>query len=271
MGKTITTHLLDGTPNGVQEIQIGNKTIIAYVIPRSKVKAINEISELSYSSLYMLYEQETKEVYVGHTDNFLKRIVHHDKNKPFWEHVIVFTTQADVLNKSDISYLEYLAIDSIKSSSLFTYDSKNTQIPNRQKLMRYQEDMMNEYFEDVQFITQFVGLDIFKRKIEESDRHYFYAKGKKVNAKGFYDSNSFIVLSGSEVSETVTPSYKRPTNREILIEEHAEKKDTKIVLNEDIIFGSPSTGASFVFGSSRNGWDIWKNEEGKTLDEVYRK
>ena len=36
-------------------------------------------------------------------------------------------------------------------------------------------------------------------------------------------------------------------------------------------FSSPSTAATFVLGRSSNGWLDWKDEEGNTLDFVYRK
>jgi hypothetical protein len=36
-------------------------------------------------------------------------------------------------------------------------------------------------------------------------------------------------------------------------------------------FSSPSTAADFCIGSSNNGWIVWKDKDGQTLDEVYRK
>ncbi len=36
-------------------------------------------------------------------------------------------------------------------------------------------------------------------------------------------------------------------------------------------FSSPSTAASVVLGRSANGWTEWKDQYGKTLDEIIRK
>jgi len=36
-------------------------------------------------------------------------------------------------------------------------------------------------------------------------------------------------------------------------------------------FPSPSTAADFCIGSSNNGWLVWKDKDGQTLDAVYRK
>lgn len=42
------------------------------------------------------------------------------------------------------------------------------------------------------------------------------------------------------------------------------------VLQVDVVTKSPSTAGWIVLGCSNNGWNVWKDESGKTLDE-YRK
>ena len=42
-------------------------------------------------------------------------------------------------------------------------------------------------------------------------------------------------------------------------------------LNVSVSFSSPSSAAMFVLGGSTNGWIEWKNKDGKTLDELFRK
>ena len=43
-----------------------------------------------------------------------------------------------------------------------------------------------------------------------------------------------------------------------------------LVLTSDKTFSSPSTASDFCIGSSNNGWLVWKDGNGRTLDEVYR-
>ena len=43
------------------------------------------------------------------------------------------------------------------------------------------------------------------------------------------------------------------------------------MLNVSVSFTSPSSAAMFVLGGSTNGWVEWKNKDGKTLDELFRK
>ena len=52
------------------------------------------------------------------------------------------------------------------------------------------------------------------------------------------------------------------------------EKEEKYYLMKSMSFTPPpppSGAACFVLGGSRNGWAEWKNKDGKTLDEVYRK
>jgi hypothetical protein len=56
-----------------------------------------------------------------------------------------------------------------------------------------------------------------------------------------------------------------------MINNYTEIEDDNAVLKEDIEFKSPSKAADFCIGSSNNGWVVWKDEDGKTLDMVFRK
>jgi len=42
-------------------------------------------------------------------------------------------------------------------------------------------------------------------------------------------------------------------------------------LTVSVSFTSPSSAGMFVLGGSINGWTEWKDKDGKTLDELYRK
>ena len=52
--------------------------------------------------------------------------------------------------------------------------------------------------------------------------------------------------------------------------EYSSIQDDKLVMNSDKTFSSPSSAADFCTGSNVNGWNIWKDNEGKTLADVYR-
>lgn len=78
-------------------------------------------------------------------------------------------------------------------------------------------------------------------------------------------------MKGSTVAAETTPSFAWKEKRKSLIQEYTTIKNGKLVLNSDKTFNSPSTAASFCIGRSCNGWTIWTDDNGQTLDSVYRK
>jgi hypothetical protein len=86
----------------------------------------------------------------------------------------------------------------------------------------------------------------------------------KVEANGTQTTEGFVVLQGSSVSpvddDTVPTVIKERRAKAQLDENH--------VLQEDILFSSPSYAAMFVIGKSANGLTSWKTADGKTLKSL---
>ena len=49
------------------------------------------------------------------------------------------------------------------------------------------------------------------------------------------------------------------------------KKGTFYSFQSDYIFKSPSAASSAILGRPSNGWNDWKDENGRSLDDVKRK
>ncbi|MDP8099372.1 GIY-YIG nuclease family protein [Pasteurella atlantica] len=279
MGKTIITHFLEGTPKGIQSVQISNKTIMGFVIPRVALKKAQEIDELIGSpSLYILIgegKNAEPQAYIGQTDDFLARIIDHNQKKDFWNKALVFISQT-VLNKAEVLYLEYVALQYAKENGTYTLN-ENKQNPKEPKLQRHVKDTLNDFFIDVRFITEFLNYPLFKTAEQHNQKianiDYFYT-ARNSRSKGFYDENGFTVVKGSIISQKETPSFKNKNaleKRHQLIEQIVDKTGYEWVLKVDYTFTSPSSAATFCIGSNSNGWIEWKNSDGKTLDEIYRK
>lgn len=73
------------------------------------------------------------------------------------------------------------------------------------------------------------------------------------------------------IAKTSTPSLKWGDKRDRLASEYAITEGGKLIMTSDKTFSSPSSAADFCVGSSNNGWIVWKDEDGNTLDSVYRK
>lgn len=272
MGKTITTYLIDGDPKGTQYSFISNKICQMFVVPRSNLSYLNEQEKLQKPAFYILIgeDESTKpQAYIGETENFKERVRDHDNKKEFWQKALIFVSKDEDITKTDVQYLEYKAIAEAKKANTFVL-SENKQIPKAPNLPEHQRDAMDEFFEDIKFLTSFMGCNIFDIS-QPKEEHLFYTNGRGCRAKGFYSSSGFTVLKGSILANSCVPSFNWKEKREKLIKEYATFENENWVMNSDKIFSSPSTATDFCIGSSNNGWLVWKDKNGNTLDSVYRK
>ena len=97
--------------------------------------------------------------------------------------------------------------------------NENKPIPKVPNLPEYQRDSMDEFFEDVKFLTSFIGCNIFEiiKTKEQQDLHLFYTTGRGYNAKGYYNASGFTVLKGSMIKKDSVPSLNWKVKRELLI------------------------------------------------------
>lgn len=272
MGKTVTTYLIDGDPKGTQYSFISNKICQMFVIPRSNLAYLNEQEKLHKPAFYILIgeDEATKpQAYIGETENFKERVKDHDSKKEFWQKALVFVSKDEDMTKADVQYLEYRAIAEAKLSNSFVLN-ENKQIPKAPNLPEHQRDAMDEFFEDIKFLSSFIGCNIFDIA-QPKEEHLFYTKGRGCDAKGYYNSAGFTVLKDSILANNSVPSFGWKEKREKLIKEYATFENGNWIMNSDKTFSSPSTAADFCIGSSNNGWLVWKDMDNNTLDYIYRK
>lgn len=272
MGKTVTTYLIDGDPKGTQYAFISNKICQMFVVPRSNLAYLNEQEKLQKPAFYILIgeDEATKpQAYIGETENFKERVKDHDSKKTFWQKALIFVSKDADMTKADVQYLEHKAIAEAKQTNAFVLN-ENKQIPKAPNLPEYQRDAIDEFFEDVKFLTSFIGCNIFELTKFHAE-HLFYTKGRGCDAKGIYGSNGFTVLKGSVIAKTSVPSLKWDKKRTNIMHEYADFSEDELVMTSDKTFASPSTASSFCLGRPSNGWADWKDKDGNTLDSVYRK
>ncbi|MCD8150233.1 MAG: DUF4357 domain-containing protein, partial [Clostridiales bacterium] len=86
----------------------------------------------------------------------------------------------------------------------------------------------------------------------------------KVEADGSQTSEGFVVYKGSRISpedDDTIPAVIKQRRKAASIDENG-------ILQEDVLFTSPSYAAMFVIGKSANGLTSWKTSEGKTLKSL---
>ena len=90
-------------------------------------------------------------------------------------------------------------------------------------------------------------------------------KDGSYDATGDYnpETNALVVRSGSLVSNDILRSttFRGAKSIERMRNAHVNNR----VVQDDVLFSSPSTAANFVTGRSCNGMIMWKAENGKSI------
>lgn len=269
ISKTITLFLLGGDPTGTKKVQLSNWSGMAFIIPRNKLEIVNQREELQKQCVYFLVggTSVTPEVYVGEAENFKRRISAH-QSKDFWNTCIVFSAKDENLSKANIRFLEALFVLDCKTANKATLHNAN--LPEGSKLSEEQESEMHEFKQNMKLVLSSLGYTFHETVITNS---YYYISSKGLSATATYSSEGVLVLKGSQVSKNETPSIPN-TLKALRLEKISDTtladKDIFYEVVQNLTFSSVSTAAGFVLGRSANGWTEWKNEEGKSIDEVER-
>lgn len=278
MAKTITIFLPDDNPTGVKIVELSNRTIQAFLIPRAKLTEIKARKELNQPAIYALSDRDGEQVYFGECENFFHRIRSHDQGKEFWEIAIAFVAKDNGLDKGDVKFLESLAVEQAKRAG--RAEVMNATAPVRNNLHEFKTQTILEFFEDLKLIISALGYPVFDRvKTEQaSEDNLWYCKKRATNAKAIYDENGFTILKGSLIDGTEQPSFSERfpfalnERRELLAKKAKPLEGGKTFeLTDDITFKSANKAGGFAAGANINAWVTWKNSEGQTMDEVMRK
>lgn len=282
-GKTIITYLIDGTPTGIKTVEFSNRLIKGIAIPRKDFKIALERKELQSSGIYfLLWEDQDGNslAYIGQATILWKRIDQHNKDnvKDFWNTAVAFTYKDGTLNESDINYLEKELIKEAKQINRFKIENGNS--GNKWLIQEFRIPDMIEFIKDLKILMTNLWFNVLKelvdkKELKNKERVYFLTI-RWSQATWIYSEEWFIVMKGSkwpiELQEWQKKKGYAFRNRPVLLEKGIIKEENgEIVFLQDHWFTSPSWACDFVSWGSFNGWDFWKNKEGKTLDEVERK
>ena len=182
----------------------------------------------------------------------------------------MFLADSRTFSLDMISGLEAYAINKAMESK--RYKVENTVNP-KYEIDEYDLPLIEEVYEEIKFIMATQGYKMENSQMTLSEDNILHTTRNGINAFGVYDGEKFEVLENSEIdmsrraySDTIEKQRQNAIkNGDILI------KDGKYKLNVPVSFSSPSSAGMFVLGGSINGWAEWKNKDGKTLDEAFRK
>ena len=275
MGKSKRLEVIfhNGEPDGIRLYMRYLSTIKTFVIPRQYLSEAKNLTGVNNPGVYFLVNDETgtlTKLYIGQTRNGIIRLDDHNLKKDFWNKAIMFLAGSDHFTLNILSGLEKYAIQKALAANRYDVDNKTTPQYN---ISEYDMPIIEEIYEEIEFIMATLGYRM-NSVSSQSTQKVFTTSRRGVIAYGVYSGESFELLPDSEIdfSRIVNlDSYN--TKRQALLADKSiiQKADGKYYLTKIISFKTPSGASDFVLGGSTNGWVEWKDKDGKTLDELYRK
>lgn len=274
-GKTISIYIPDSNPRGVKICEINNSIVKAIFIPRNKLEDVSKRADISEPGIYFLFGNEDEigkpNVYIGEAENLFTRLRQHNLSKDFWNVAICFVSEKRNINKAHIKYLEnYTCAESKRINKCIL---ENSVTPTQSSLTEQEIDFVLSFFDDLTVLLSTLGYPIFEESKKES-QNLFICKGKDAYAEGEYTEEGMVVYKGARCNIEETPSFGSSAKklRKFLLDQKVLVEDSgTFLLNEDYTFTSPSSASDVILGRSSNGWIVWKNASGESLDSKFRK
>lgn len=294
-GKSIRLFLMDGDAGGRVKCTLANWTGIAYKIPRTELGSCDDREDLKQSGVYFLFgvSDQTGDpvVYIGQAgarkngEGILSRLQEHKRNpdKDYWTEAVVFTTSNNFFGPTEISYLENRFCNMALSAK--RYEVKNSNEPTCGNVTEETQSELEEFLEYAKLVMGTLGYKVFIPFAERGpasadastapdaekspDTCFFLSRtirkyGITVKAQAKQTQEGFVVLAGSKIAPadngTISPGIRTKRN--------SARVDGDGILQEDVLFSSPSGAAAFVTGQSVNGWTAWKTSDGRNLHEL---
>lgn len=148
-------------------IMCENQVTELFVIDRADKKFVSDYSnDLNKPALYILVNRDMRQLYVGETDDSIKRLRNHEA-KDFWTEAIVFHSTTDTLSTTEVKWLEAKTYETLKEFGYYDL-SENKQVPQQPPLKRNQIYTLEPIFEEAKNYICAAGFDIFlKKKVDD--------------------------------------------------------------------------------------------------------
>ena len=277
-GRIIQIFLPSGEPRGIRVAEFTTRIVQAIAFPRSRLSEAYERSELRSVGVYFLFgrddEGRRERVYVGESEDCGERLWQHGQQTEFWQSAVAIVSRTQSFNKAHARWLEFKGIALAQLAGRYELANGNAGIePKIPEAMRAECD---EVFETMDLLLGLLGHPVFEALAEPSGskEHLFFCQRAGADARGVYTEDGLVVLAGSTIRVDMVPSAREwlPAKRQKLLQEGVlEQNGDTIRFARDHAFGTPSAASDMVVGAASNGWDEWKDGQGRTLDAVFRK
>lgn len=272
--KKLETIYYNGQPDGIRSIRRHLSTITTYVIPRPLLSEAKKISAITRPGIYYLInendENKIAQIYIGQTRNGIARLDDHNRSKDFWNKAIMFLADNKTFSLDMISGLEEYAI--LKAHESKRYKVENSVSP-KYEIDEYDLPSIEEVYDEIQFIMATLGYKMDDAKQNNDNREIFHTTRNGILAYGVYMGDKFQVLEGSQINLAKSATLEKYNKQRAELQASGDivMQNGSNILKITLEFNTPSGASDFILGGSTNGWVEWKNTNGKTLDEIFRK
>lgn len=272
--KKLETIYYNGQPDGIRSIRRHLSTITTYVIPRPLLSEAKKISAITRLGIYYLInendENKIAQIYIGQTRNGIARLDDHNRSKDFWNKAIMFLADNKTFSLDMISGLEEYAI--LKAHESKRYKVENSVSP-KYEIDEYDLPSIEEVYDEIQFIMATLGYKMDDAKQYNDNREIFHTTRNGILAYGVYMGDKFQVLEGSQINLAKSATLEKYNKQRAELQASGDivMQNGSNILKITLEFNTPSGASDFILGGSTNGWVEWKNTNGKTLDEIFRK
>lgn len=276
LGSTIKLYLADGEAGGIRVVEKDNWSGVGVDCGRKDLPRARSREEFEGSGVYVLYDFDDDsaalpQIYVGEAEDLGKRLATHASKKEGWGRLVIFTSKDASINKAHAKYLESklcsLAVAAKRCVLL------NKTAPALLKLSDPDRDQAETFLREVLVILPVVGVSEFDVPAAgaTATEPRFSLQAAKAEAEGVETGEGFKVFSGAKgvvVEGAVSDATKQLRAALSANGALSPDGDGMLVLTQDYVFGSPSSAASVLIGSSVNGRLAWRLPDGRTLKEV---
>lgn len=276
--KTIQIFLPSGDPQGIRVAEITTRIVQVIEVPRSLLNEYYRMPECGQVALYFLFgesDDAEQRVYIGQTGDVKARLTSHNREKDFWQRALIVISKTNSLTQTHALFLEWFCLNACRESGRYADENGNS--GSKPHTPPPLEADCREIYDTARTLLATLGYPIFDSLSENepanAERILFYCRGSEADGRGFYTSEGFVVLNGSSGrTKNATSMQQRYRNmRERLVTTGAVQEiDHRYIFQKDHLFSSPSAAATSLMGRPANGWRAWRDETGRTLDEVVR-